>query len=85
MIAYMQKELLKQKDLRYSIAERLAAGSRAEALAIRRLVMDKTGVVASTYHRWLLVEKTDKNDIPATVLRLFSELLHVEMEFLFRV
>lgn len=73
--------IIRESDaFKYNLSRRLDKAGRRRALSIRRQIMNKHQVSASTYHRWLNLKADDTGDIPGIVLLCFAKLLEVQAD-----
>lgn len=70
-------------QLRYKMKYLLVVCTRKERTSIRNAVQLKTGISDSSFSRYINLRKTDNADIPASVLRVFAQVLGTTMEELF--
>lgn len=71
------------KNLRYNIWKRIKSMERMERSLIRDSIVTSLGIDRSTYYKWLLIKKNDRNDIPGKALVLFAKYFCVSIEELF--
>lgn len=68
---------------RYKMKYLFAVCTQKERMAIKKAVIEKTGISDSTFSRYINLQKADAADIPAFVLRAFAQVLETTMEDLF--
>lgn len=66
--------------LKYKIKLKLAELTDTQRVVLKKKVLNKTGISAPTYSRYINCRENDKTDIPGTVLATFADLLHTTID-----
>lgn len=78
----MSKTLVKP-TLKYKIKELMGKNTATQNALIGKKVIVRAGITKASHSRYINLEFDSTSDIPSSVLKIYADLLNVEMEDLF--